>query len=70
MTSVGLVLKAVERVEILLQSKMFSVYNLAGDVLVAPVFGITGVAVVTGSAVVFKDLYCYYFARKAHRHSD
>jgi O-antigen/teichoic acid export membrane protein len=64
MTSVGLVLKAVERVEILLQSKMFSVYNLAGDVLVAPVFGITGVAVVTGSAVVFKDLYCYYFARK------
>lgn len=64
MTSVGLVLKAVEKVEILLQSKVFSLYNLVGDILVVPVFGIVGVALVTGSAVVFKDLYCYVFAKK------
>ncbi|MGW8272840.1 MAG: oligosaccharide flippase family protein, partial [Thermodesulfovibrionales bacterium] len=63
-TSVGLVIKSIERVEVLLKSKVFSLYNLAGDILVAPAYGITGVAVVTGSAVLFKELYCFYYARK------
>ncbi len=60
----GLVVESIERVEIHLYSKIFSVYNLIGDILVVRRFGVTGVALVTGSAVFLKMLFTIFFARK------
>ncbi len=60
----GLVVQAVERVEINLYSKIFSIYNLIGDLLVVKPFGIVGVAVITSTAVLFKNIFIYIFAQK------
>ena len=60
----GLVVQSVERVEIHFFSKIFSVYNLVGDLLVVKPFGIMGVAVVTSSAILFKNLFTYFFVKK------
>jgi len=60
----GLVVQAVERVEINLFSKIFSVYNIVGDILVVKRYGVVGVAVVTGTAILFKNLFIYMMARK------
>jgi len=53
----GLLVQAVEKVEIHLMSKVFSIYNLIGDLLVVKPYGIEGVAVVTGSAIAFKNIF-------------
>lgn len=63
----GLVLQSTEKVQILLYSKVFAIYNLIGDLLVVKSFGVVGVALVTGSAVLFKNVFCYFFARKYAR---
>jgi O-antigen/teichoic acid export membrane protein len=60
----GLVVQAVERVEINLMSKVFSVYNIVGDILVVKRYGVVGVAVVTGSAILFKNLFIYWRVRR------
>ena len=61
---IGLVLQSAERVEILFYSKIFAVYNLATSLLWVKPYGIMGVAVSTGSAILFKNIFCYLFARK------
>ncbi len=60
----GLVLQAVEQVQINLYSKIFAIYNLVVELLVIQWFGVTGVVLVTCSAVLFKNLFCYYYAKK------
>jgi O-antigen/teichoic acid export membrane protein len=60
----GLVVQAVERVEINLYSKVFSVYNILGDILVVKRYGVVGVAIVTGTAVLFKNLFIYWRVRR------
>jgi O-antigen/teichoic acid export membrane protein len=60
----GLVVEAVEKVEIHFYGKMFSIYNLIGDLLVVKPFGIIGVAVVTSTAILFKNLYTFFRIRK------
>jgi hypothetical protein len=60
----GLILQALEKVNILFYSKVFAIYNLAGDLLVAKRFGVVGVALVTSSAVLFKNLFCLYYASR------
>jgi len=64
LTSIGLILKATEKVEILLYGKIFAVYNLIGDLIVVKPFGILGIAAVTSSAVLFEKLFYYIYARK------
>lgn len=64
MDPVGLVLQSIEKVQIIFYSKIFAIYNLIADILVVKTFGVIGVAVATGSAVLFKSLFCYYYARK------
>jgi len=64
MTSTGLVLQSTEKVQVQLYSKIFAVYNLVADLLVVRPFGVVGVALATGSAVLLKNLFCYYYAKK------
>ena len=58
-----LMVQAVERTEINFYSKIFSLYNLAGDILIVGILGIEGVAFVTCSAVLFKNLFIYFFTK-------
>ncbi len=60
----GFILQSLEKVNILFYSKVFAIYNLIGDLLVVKPFGVVGVALVTSSAVLFKNLFCLYFARR------
>ena len=60
----GLVVQAMERVEIHLYSKVFSVYNLVGNLLVIHHWGIEGVALVTCSAILFKNVFTYFSIRR------
>ena len=61
---IDLVLQSLEKVNILFYSKIFAVYNLVGDLLVVKPYGIIGVALITSSAVLFKNLFCLYFAKQ------
>ena len=61
---IGLVLHAIEKVNIILYSKIFAVYNLVGDLLVIDSFGIIGVAIITSSAELFKHVFCFILAKK------
>jgi len=60
----GMVTQAIERPEINLYSKIFSLYNIVADILVIKYFGIVGVAIVTCTAILFKNLFIYRFAQK------
>jgi len=60
----GLVLQATEQVQIILYSKIFAVYNLVLEVLVIRWFGVMGVVLVTCSAVLMKNLYCYLHVKR------
>jgi O-antigen/teichoic acid export membrane protein len=60
----GLILQAAEKVNIIFYSKIFSVYNLILDLIVVKFWGITGIALVTGSAILFQNLFMYFFIYK------
>ncbi len=60
----GLVLQAAEKVNIIFYSKIFSVYNLILDLVVVRFWGITGIALVTGSAILFQNLFMYFFVHR------
>lgn len=60
----GLILQAIEKVNIIFYSKIFSVYNLILDLIVVKFWGITGIALVTGSAILFQNLFMYFFIYK------
>lgn len=60
----GFVMQSIGRVEIMLFSKIFAVYNLVADLLVVKPFGVIGIALATCSAVLFKDLFIYAFTQK------
>jgi len=60
----GLVVRSIERVEINLYSKIFAIYNLVLDIIVVKTFGIIGVALVTSSAILFKNIFIFIFARR------
>lgn len=59
-----LVVQAIEKVEINFYSNIFSIYNLAGDLLVVNLLGLTGVALVTCSARLFQLLFVWFRIRK------
>lgn len=60
----SLVLQAIEQVQINLYSKIFAFYNLVVELLVIQWFGVMGVVLVTCSAILMKNLFCYYFTKK------
>ncbi len=59
-----LVVQAKEKVEITFASKIFSIYNLVGDILVVRPFGLLGVGLVTCSARLFQNLFVYFKIKK------
>lgn len=60
----ALVLRIIEKPKFIFYSKIFAVYNLVLDILVVEKYGINGVALVTVSAVLFKNLFYYLCAKK------
>lgn len=61
---IGLVVRSIERVEINLYSKIFAIYNLILDIIVVKPFGIMGVAIVTSTAFLFKNIFSFILTRR------
>jgi len=59
-----LVVQAKEKVQITFSSKIFSIYNLIGDILIINYLGILGVGIVTCSARLFQNIFIYYRIKK------
>ena len=60
----GLVAQLKEKADIILYSKIFAVYNLIADILLIMYFGIWGAVFATGTAVLGKNIFIWYFVRK------
>ena len=60
----GLVAQLKEKANIILYSKVFAVYNLIADILLIKYFGIWGAVFATGTAVLGKNIFIWYFVRK------
>ena len=60
----SLVLRIIEKPKYIFYSKIFAIYNLIGDIIVVKYYGIVGVAAVTASALIFKNIYFYFIAIK------
>ena len=61
---VGLVSQLKERVDIILYSKIFALYNIIMDIILIYSFGIWGAVLATGSAVFGKNFFVWYFVKK------
>lgn len=59
-----LVVQAIEKVEITFYSKIFSIYNLVGEILVIQSLGLMGVALATCSARLFQTLFIFNRIRR------
>ena len=59
----GLVAQLRERVDIILFSKIFAGYNLIMDIILIKYFGIWGAVLATGSAVLGKNFFLWYFVK-------
>lgn len=64
---VTLVAQHAERPAVLLLSKVFAIYNIAGLLLFIPVMGVYGAALATGSADVMKNLFVWWHVRRLAR---
>lgn len=53
-----------ERAGIVLASKIFAVYNVLANLALIPIFGIMGAVISTGTAILFKNLFIWFFVRK------
>jgi len=60
-----LVVQAMEKVEITFYSKIFSIYNLIGDLVIVQIYGILGIAFITCSARLFQLIFIFYKIRKS-----
>jgi len=61
---VGLVAQLKERADIILYSKIFAVYNLLADIIMIKYLGIWGAVFATGTAVLGKNIFIWFFVRK------
>jgi O-antigen/teichoic acid export membrane protein len=61
---IGLVLQSLEKVQVLFYSKIFVIYNLVIAILVVKKYGLIGVALATCTAMLFKNIFCFYYAKK------
>lgn len=59
----GLVAQLRERADIILYSKIFAGYNIIMDIILINYFGIWGAVLATGSAVLGKNFFVWYFVR-------
>lgn len=61
----GLVVQLQEKVEIILFSKIFGIYNLIADIIMINWWGIMGAVIATGSALLLRNLFIWWFIRDA-----
>lgn len=60
----GMVAQLREKADIVLYSKMFAVYNLLADFILIKHFGLWGAVFATGTAILGKKCFIWYFIRK------
>lgn len=60
----GYVVQSIEKLEINLYSKVFFIYNIVGSILVMRISGLTGVVIVLGTSILFKNLFILFGIRK------
>jgi O-antigen/teichoic acid export membrane protein len=60
---IGLVAHRREKVNTLLYSKIFAFYNIFADIVLIKLFGIWGAVVATGTAVLGKNIFIWFFVR-------
>jgi O-antigen/teichoic acid export membrane protein len=60
---VGLVAQLAEKADIILYSKMFSIYHVVAAILLIKYLGIWGAVLANGTAVLGKNLYIWHFVR-------
>jgi O-antigen/teichoic acid export membrane protein len=63
LSPIGLVAQLRERADIILYSKIFAVYNLIADLVLIRYFGILGAVLATGTAILFKNIFIWFFVR-------
>lgn len=61
---VNLVAQLQERADVILYSKIFAFYNLLADIIFIQFWGIWGAVLATGTAVLAKNLYIWFFVRQ------
>jgi O-antigen/teichoic acid export membrane protein len=61
---VGLVAQYYEKVNVILLSKIFSIYNIFADIILIKYWGILGAVVATGTATLLKNLFIMYFIKE------
>jgi len=59
-----------EKVNIVLYSKIFALYNIIADIFFIKMFGLLGAALATGTAILFKNLYIFYFSKDSINSSE
>jgi len=57
----GFVAQLKERAALILYSKVFAAYNIVADIILIKYFGIWGAVIATGTAVLGKNLFIFYF---------
>jgi len=62
--SFGIVTIALERLDISLYGNLFSIYNLFMNIILVKKYGIEGIALATGSTVIFSYIYYYIMVKK------
>lgn len=60
---VTLVAQLKEKAHVILLSRIFGLYNIAGLLLLIPMLGIAGAMLASGSAVLLKNLFIWWFVR-------
>lgn len=64
---IGLVAQLYERADIMLYSKVFSLGNLALNVVLVPLYGLWGIIFATGCSIIAKDIFIWWFVRDIAR---
>ena len=64
---VTLVAQMEEKAQFVLASKIFGVYGIAASLLLIPVIGVLGAAIASGTAILMKNLFIWWFVRKLAR---
>ena len=60
----GVIVKVLEKVKILLFSRITAIYNFIGAIAFIKYFGLLGVAFATGSAIFFNRMIIYFYIKK------
>jgi len=63
-TPVGFAAMLREKADIILYSKIFAFYNIIADIILIPLIGIWGAVLATGTAILGKNLFIWYFVRR------